>query len=299
MDLPPPTEHPLALARSFLFVPGDRLDRLPRALAAGPDAVIVDLEDAVSPLNKSKARAMLAEAFARLAAPDRQRILVRVNAAATSWHADDRDLVKGLAVDGLGGAMLAKAESHDDLAALGGVIGAGGLVPLIESAKGMYALDAICRVARVVRVAFGHLDFQVDLGMVCGPDEQELVPVRSALVLASRNAGIASPIDGVTVDWQDAERLERDAIRARRAGFGAKLCIHPDQVPIMARSLGPTTAELEWATRVLAAWQASDGGVVSLDGRMVDAPVVQLAQRLIALGRAHVEVSPNLGKRTQ
>lgn len=148
-------------------------------------------------------------------------------------------------------------------------------------------------------MAFGHLDFQVDLGMACEPDEQELVPVRSALVLPSRNAGIAAPIDGVTVDWKDAGALERDAMRARRAGFGAKLCIHPDQVPIVVRSFGPTPAELVWAARVLAAWEASDGGVVSLDGRMVDAPVVQLAQRLIALDRAHVETPSNPRKDTQ
>ena len=281
-----PSDHPLALARSFLFVPGDRPERLPRALAAGSGAVIVDLEDAVSPLSKVKARALLAEAFASLGAPDRQRVLVRVNAAGTPWLADDRDLVASLATNGLGGAMLPKAEHPDDLAALAVVVGAGVVIPLIESAKGIYALDAICRVARVVRVAFGHLDFQVDLGMACGPDEQELVPVRSTLVLASRNAGIASPIEGVTVDWKDTERLERDALRARRAGFGAKLCIHPEQVPIVARALGPTTVELDWAARVLAAWQASDGGVVNLDGRMVDAPVVQLARRLVALGAA-------------
>lgn len=277
-------EHPLALTRSFLFVPADRPERLPRALAAGEGAVIVDLEDAVAPSNKHSARTSLAQAFANLPRSDRWRVLVRMNAVSTPWHADDRELIGRLAIEGLGGVVLPKTEDPADLTALSQLVGSGVLVPLIESAKGVHALDAICSAPRVVRLAFGHLDFQADLGMTCGPNEEELVPVRSMLVMASRVAGIASPIDGVTVNWKDADQLERDAMRARRAGFGAKLCIHPDQVAAVARALGPTADELAWAARVLEAWSASDGGVVSLDGRMVDAPVVQLAKRLIALG---------------
>jgi citrate lyase subunit beta/citryl-CoA lyase len=136
-----------------------------------------------------------------------------------------------------------------------------------------------------------RVDYQLDLGMACERDEHELAPARSAIVLASRHADIASPIDGVTVDWKDTERLERDSMRARRAGFGAKLCIHPDQIPIVDRSLGPTLAEVEWAARVLAAWVASDGSVVSLDGRMVDAPVVQLARRVVTRAGAQGALS--------
>ena len=107
--------------------------------------------------------------------------------------------------------------------------------------------------------------------------------MRLALVLASRRAGLAAPIDGVTPDWRDAARLAADAARARRGGFGAKLCIHPDQVAPVHAALGPSTDELAWARRVMDATQAAGGGVVSLDGRMVDAPVVRLAERLLAL----------------
>lgn len=133
-------------------------------------------------------------------------------------------------------------------------------------------------------MAFGHLDFQVDLGLSCDPDELELTSVRLALVMASRRANLTLPIDGVTVEWKDTARMDSDARRARRGGFGAKLCIHPSQVTIVQQALGPTPDEVAWAKRVVAAAQAAAGGVVSLDGRMVDMPVVLHAQRLLALG---------------
>lgn len=274
----------LALARTFLFVPADRPERYARALATGAGAVIVDLEDAVAPEQKSHAREQLAQGLAALPAADRQRLLVRVNACGTPWHEGDRALMAQLSAQGLAGVVLPKAESAADLSAMAIAIDpAGVLVPLIESAAGLAALEAIAGAPQVLRLAFGHLDFQADLGLACDAAEAELVPVRLALVLATRRAGLAAPIDGVTPDWRDTQRLEADARRARRGGFGAKLCIHPTQVPIVHAALGPSDDELAWARRVRDAAQAAGGGVVSLDGRMVDAPVVKLAERLLAL----------------
>jgi citrate lyase subunit beta/citryl-CoA lyase len=280
----------LALARTFLFVPADRPERYARALVSGAGAVIVDLEDAVAPERKDMAREQLARAHGALPASDRRRLLVRVNTCGTPWHEDDRALVAQLSTQGLAGVVLPKAERAEDLLALVAAIGpAGAIVPLIESAAGLAALDALAGAAQVLRLAFGHLDFQADLGLACEADESELVPVRLALVLASRRAGLAAPIDGVTPDWRDLQRLAADTARARRAGFGAKLCIHPEQVAPVHTALGPTAEELAWARRVRDAMQSTGGGVISLDGRMVDAPVVRLAQRLLALeaqGRA-------------
>ena len=279
----------LALARTFLFVPADRPERYARALSAGTGAVIVDLEDAVAPEHKAHAREQLAEGFAALSAADRQRLLVRVNACGTPWHDGDRALMAQLSVQGLAGVVLPKAERAVDLASMATALGPGGvLVPLIESAAGLAALDAIAGAPQVLRLAFGHLDFQADLGLSCDADETELVPVRLALVLATRRAALAAPIDGVTPDWRDTQRLEAEARRARRGGFGAKLCIHPSQVATVHAALGPTADELAWARRVRDAAQASGGGVISLDGRMVDAPVVRLAERLLAL-EAHAQ----------
>jgi citrate lyase subunit beta/citryl-CoA lyase len=278
------TSHALALARTFLFVPADRPERYARALASGAGAVIVDLEDAVSPEHKAPAREQLARAHAALSFADRQRLLVRVNAHGTAWHDDDVLLVGQLAGQVLAGVVVPKAERPDDLAAVAGAVGPGiALVPLIESAAGLAALDALASGPQILRLAFGHLDFQADLGLACEADETELVPVRLALVMASRRAALAPPIDGVSPDWRDLQRLSADAARARRGGFGAKLCIHPDQVAPVHAALGPTPEQLAWARRVHEAMQAAGGGVISLDGRMVDAPVVRLAQRLLAL----------------
>ena len=276
---------PLALARTFLFVPADRPERHARALATGAGGVIVDLEDAVAPERKAAAREALATSFAALPAADRQRLLIRINASGTPWHEADRAAAAGLVAQGLiAGVVLPKAEHADDLRRLAEAVGSTAwLVPLVESAAGLAAVDELAAAPQVLRLAFGNLDFQADLGLACQADEAELVPVRLALLLASRRAGLPAPIDGVTPDWRDAQRLAADTARARRGGFGAKLCIHPDQVAPVHAALGPSADELAWARRVMAAMHAAGGGVVSLDGRMVDAPVVRLAERWLAL----------------
>ena len=273
----------LALACSFLFVPASRPERIAKALVSGAHAVIVDLEDAVAPLDKPAARQQLAQAFAVLAPADRTRLLVRINALGTDWHADDVAIAAQLAQQGLGGLMLSKAESAEAAAAVVLALGPNcALVPLIESVAGFDELNALARVSQVVRLAFGNLDFQADSGLACDAEEAELVPVRLALVLAARRAGLAASIDGVTPDIQDAVRLQNDVARARRGGFGAKLCIHPAQVAGVNAAFLPTPVEVDWARRVLAGFEAAGGGVFSLDGRMVDAPVRLLAQRTLA-----------------
>lgn len=273
----------MARATTFLFVPATRPERIAKALASGAGAVIVDLEDAVAPDDKAAARTALLAAIQTLAREKRGRLLVRTNAAGTPWHADDVAAVAACVAQGLAGAMVAKAESAAVLQAMARALGPQGLLlPLVESNAGLDALDALARAPQVVRLAFGHLDFQVDLGMACGADEAELLPVRLALVRASRRAGLAAPVDGVTTATDDSERLARDTARSRRMGFGAKLCIHPAQVMPVQAAFAPSPDELAWARRVLEAAPAHGGAVFRLDGRMVDAPVLALAARLVA-----------------
>jgi citrate lyase subunit beta/citryl-CoA lyase len=173
------------------------------------------------------------------------------------------------------------------------VAGAGcALLPLVESVAGLDALDALARAPQVERLVFGHLDFQVDAGMQCGPDEAELLPVRMAMVFASRRAGLAQPVDGVTVDTRDAALTTADTQRAQRMGFGAKLCIHPAQVAAVHAVFDPDATSVAQALRVQQALQAAGGGVCVLDGRMVDAPVLKRAEQLLqrhawAQQRAH------------
>jgi citrate lyase subunit beta/citryl-CoA lyase len=274
---------PLALARSFLFVPATRPERFAKALASGADAVIIDLEDAVAPGEKTQARQLLAQAWPGLSGAERARVLVRVNAGNTAWHGEDLNLLSGLVGLGVAGVVLPKAEYPAQLSHVAAVLGpACVLVPLIESVAGLDAADALARCHQVLRLAFGNIDFQADAGLACGPDETELSAVRLALLLASRRAQLPSPVDGVTADLQDTAQLARDLLRSRRGGFGAKLCIHPSQVAAVNAALTPSPAEIDWARRVVAASEAAGGGVVSLDGRMVDAPVLRLAQRTLA-----------------
>ena len=160
---------------------------------------------------------------------------------------------------------------------------AGGVIPLIESAAGLHAVNEIAFTARVARLAFGHLDFQADVGMSSSSDEHELLSVRMAIVLASRRANLAAPIDGVTTEIDNAERLTSDTARGRRLGFRAKLCIHPKQVETVHKGFAATAGETEWARRVLEASRQQGLGAFALDGRMVDAPVIQMARNLLGM----------------
>lgn len=279
----PSTHQAIARATTFLFVPAIRPERIAKALASGAGAVVVDLEDAVAPGEKAAARTALLAAVKALEPAQRARLLVRTNAAGTPWHADDVVAVAACVAQGLAGAMLAKAESAAVLAAVARALGPQGLlVPLVESNAGLDALDALAQASQVVRLAFGHLDFQVDLGLECAADEAELLPVRLALVRASRRAGLAAPVDGVTTATDDLARLAEDTARSRRMGFGGKLCIHPAQVAPVQAAFAPDPAALTWARRVLDEAPAHGGAVFRLDGRMVDAPVLALAARLLA-----------------
>ena len=274
--------HPLATAASFLFVPATRPDRIAKALASGADAVIVDLEDAVAPQDKPAARDALAQALGALPAAERARILVRINSGGTEWFAQDLQAVSALVAQGCAGAMLPKAEDAHTLAQVHATLGsAGAIVPIIESVVGLDAIDAIAHAPGVLRLAFGHLDFQVDAGMACASDETELMPVRLAVVLASRRAALPAPIDGVTVNTQDATVVRADADRSLRGGFGGKLCIHPMQPAQVNAAFAPTEAQAQSAQQVLDAFEAAHGGVCVVNGRMVDAPVIHLARKTL------------------
>lgn len=265
-------------AGSFLFLPADRLHRLEKALASGAHMVILDLEDAVAPDAKHGARAALHEQWRHLEPAARMRLAIRVNASSTPWHEEDCTLVERLTSDGLGGVVLAKSESPTPLGELAQRASGVPLLPLIESAEGLAALDLIARAPGVARLLFGHLDFQIDLGLQCGTDERELDAVRLAFVMASRRAGLPGPVDGVTVELQHMEQLESDTQRSKRFGFTGKLCIHPNQVTTVNASLGPTTTQVAWARRVLAAADEQQTGAFQFEGAMVDAPVLARAR---------------------
>jgi citrate lyase subunit beta/citryl-CoA lyase len=258
-----------APARSFLFVPGNRPERFNKAYAVGADAVIVDLEDAVPPGEKRSAR----EALRAWIAPDRP-VLLRINSAESEWFRDDLDLC---GLSGVAGVVLAKAEQEHHLA-LVATAGAKAILPLIESAQGLWNAIGLARFPGVQRLMFGAIDFSLDLGIKEG--HEQLLAFRSQLVLVSRVAGIQAPVDGVTVALDDPDVLLGDTARARALGFGGKLCIHPRQVAGVNAGFAPSAEELAWARRVLEAAASSDGAAVALDGKMVDRPVILIAQQM-------------------
>lgn len=259
--------------RSYLFVPADRPERFGKALGAGADAVIVDLEDAVAPAAKAAARAALAD---WLAGPDGADVAVRVNSPQSEWFADDLRVCAHPRVSAI---VVPKAEQRNELAFVASRSPGRAVLPLVESAAGFEALRTLAGTAGVARLAFGSIDFQADLGIE--GDDDALLFFRSQLVLASRLAGLDAPVDGVTTALGDDEAIARDTSRARRLGFGAKMCIHPKQVAAVNRGFLPGEAELDWARRVLAAADDSGGAAVAVDGRMVDAPVLLRARQLI------------------
>ncbi len=291
--------------RTYLFVPGDRPERFSKALASGADAVVLDLEDAVAPPAKEAARVVVAQAVAAAGA-EAVRLVVRINSEETPWF--DADL-HALAAAGVRAVMLPKAERPETVArvrqacaqaqqAAAGVSGEAGepggpgerpdrgvaVLALIESARGVLAAEALATTPGVARLVFGTLDYALDLDLEVSAQapfgQAGLDAAASRIAIASRAAGLAAPVAGVTTALDDEAVLLADWARARAHGYGAKLCIHPRQVPPIHAALAPSAEELGWAARVLAAAEAAAGAAVQLDGRMIDKPVIERARRL-------------------
>ena len=213
--------------QTYLFVPGNRPERFAKALASGADRIIIDLEDAVAPADKVVARAAIAEWMRSATGETRQKILLRLNDAVTAWHAEDLALASTVQAACV---MLPKCEAAPQVAAvLAGLPRHSCVLPLIETARGMVALQAIAAAPGVTRLAFGSLDYMVDLDIPAG--SLALDYAAAHIAIASRAAGIASPVAGVTPEL-DAARVAADMAHARTLGFSAKMCIHPSQVKI-------------------------------------------------------------------
>jgi len=275
------TSH-LALAQTFLFSPGHRPEFFNKALASFSKAIIIDLEDAVPPDQKKQAREHIHAFWQSCSMENRQRVLIRINPIDTDFTNDDIAFLNVL--EGPINIVVPKVESLKQLMQLTQQVPSlNSVIAIIESARGIDSVKEIATHPLVVRLALGNIDTQADLGIRCDENETELLPVKFAITLASRLAGIAPPIDGVSTDIHDFELLAKDTHRAKRLGFGAKLCIHPKQVDVVVTCFTPTEKEIEYAKRVVEADSNSQGAAVQLDGKMIDRPVVLLAQRTLQL----------------
>ncbi|WP_111768201.1 HpcH/HpaI aldolase/citrate lyase family protein [Nakamurella deserti] len=270
----------VAGAVTVLFVPGDRPDRFDKALGAGADLVVVDLEDAVAPAAKAAARGHVAAALR----PGDRRFAVRLNPLdGPEREADHRllDELTGHPDSALQAVMVPKADDPAALAAIADRLarafdGPVPLIALVESARGVLAAPALAAVGGVTRLAFGALDLAADVGASSDPGPL-LGYARAQVVLASRAARIAGPLDSPPTEIADLAAVTAAARSARGMGFTGSLCIHPAQLPAVRDAFAPTAAELAWARRVVAAGDSA----VQVDGRMVDRPVTERARRLL------------------
>ncbi len=260
----------LQTARSFLFVPGDRPDRFDRALASGADVVVIDLEDGVAPERKGRAREA---ALTWLSSGG--RACVRVNPADASEHESDIEAMIAAGA-GLLGVMVPKAADDAVVSAVAGTTGVP-VIPLIESAVGMTRVHDLASAPGVVRLAFGHLDYAVDLG--ASTDRTSMLLARSMLVLASRASCLPGPVDGITAAVDDPDLLRDDTRHSYELGMTGKLLVHPRQVDVVHSAFRPSADEIAWAERILT--HSAQGGVVRVDGEMIDAPVTARAQAVL------------------
>jgi citrate lyase beta subunit len=267
----------LATARSLLFAPGLEERKLQKALGAGADAVVVDLEDAVPAGEKEAARAVARRVLEGRAT--RSLVAVRPNAVGTAHWEADLEAVSGLELDAL---VLPKATPEAVTA-----LGPDGppVIAIVETALGLRQAFETARLPRVAALVLGAVDLGAELGLEPRADGLEVLYARSQLVVDSAAAGIGSPFDLVHLDIRDDEGLEAEARLARSLGFRGKACIHPAQIEIVNRVFSPTEEEQERARRVIEAYEhaLADGrGVVALDGEMIDLPVVERARRVLA-----------------
>jgi citrate lyase subunit beta/citryl-CoA lyase len=261
--------------RSYLFAPGHNEKLLGKVFDAGADAVMLDLEDAVPPDAKDVARRLVADVLVDHPA------WVRVNTAGSTWCEADLHAVADRAF----GIRIPKTESAADVAWVAARAPGKPLICAIESAVGVFAAREIASVPGVRHLAMGGVDLQRDLN--AGNGNLQTLYARSHLVLASRAAGIAPPIDSVYAQLDDNDGLRDQAGFARSLGFFGKSAIHPRQLDVIHQVFTPTTEEITWARDVLTAFTAAGRAALRLpSGEFVDLPVADRARRLLELATA-------------
>lgn len=272
--------------RSLLYTPADRPERYTKAWKDGAaDAVCADLEDAVAPANKAAARKAVVAALKEVPQAKVLRA-VRVNAPGTPAHAADLDAVLAAGPDLL---VVPKVESPDQVARLVARIereaaGATRLVAILETAKGVVNAREILATPGIAACCFGAEDLSADVGIRKANDNMAVATARQWVVLCAASNGVPA-LDMITADVRDLERTAREAREARDWGFAGKMCIHPTQAAAIHEAFRPSPEELAWAKKVVAAVEKAGvgaGGVVEVDGKMVDVPVIRQARRVLA-----------------
>ena len=290
----------MSVLRSLLFVPGNQARMLERASGLKPDAFIPDMEDSVPIDEKANAREVTASYLARLAASG-SPVIPRVNALDTGLLDDDLKAVVG---EHIFGVSVGKIDTPGDIATIsakldalergaGIAVGIVRLVPWIETAMAIVNLYEICRASpRIVGVAFGAEDFTNDMGIERTESEAETFFARNAISVAARAADVLA-LDTPYFSFRDPDGLRENARTARQYGFKGKFAIHPAQIDIINETFSPSAAEIEHARRVVEAFEEAarrGRGSTSLDGKVVDVPVVKRAQATLELAESMADI---------
>lgn len=283
----------MTLPRSLLFVPGNRPSMLIKSLTSGADALLPDMEDSVPDAEKANARQTVREFLPRLAG-SKALVVPRVNALASGLAEEDLEAVVGPHIDGV---SIGKIDSAADIATLSELIadleasaglepGRVRLIPWLETTRAIVDAREICRASdRILAVAFGAEDYTNDLGVERLDDPLQLVYARSAICTAAHAAGVLA-LETPYFRFRDLEGLRSDSLAARALGFKGRFAIHPGQIATIAECFRPSADEVAKARRIVAAFEdaeASGRGSTSLDGMVIDVPVVKRARAVLEL----------------
>jgi len=285
--------------RSALFVPGNRPDRVDKAMNTMADAVIIDLEDAVPFSQKEETRAKVREKVLQY---QDKKTVVRLNGLDTKFFADD---VKEVVVPGLQCLMVPKIEDSDHIRQIHGVLlaeekkkgmdpGTVSIIPLIESGAGIQNVFQILSEPtdphRLFTIAFGAADYTLDMGIEMTKSAKELDYPRARIAVACRAADVEPPLDTpFMIDLKDLEGLKADAARARGLGFQGKLCIHPNQIAPCHQVFSPKPEEIQYAQRVVRAFEDAEAegrAAIQLEGKFIDYAIVERSRRVLQLAAA-------------
>ena len=280
-----PEKPAFRVRRSLLFVPAVRPDRYPKALATGADAVCIDLEDGVSFAAKDEARDKALALFAGRE-PVRAEVSLRINDPKTDLGQRDLEAVRqsGIRPDAL---MLPKCDGPGEIRNVARTLGALSGLPLIvmvETARGVAAAEAIAAATPTVSaVFFGAIDFAADVGCEVGWDAA--LYARSRVVVAAAVAGVGA-LDSPFMDVPALDGLAAESRRTRGLGFSGKSAIHPTQVAVIQAAFSPAAEEVAWARRIVEAYDRNRGGVLLVDGKLIERPVIASARRTLAVAAA-------------
>jgi citrate lyase subunit beta/citryl-CoA lyase len=264
----------------YLFVPGHDAQKISKAFQSQADVIIIDLEDAVRIEEKEEARAIVKKELVKHKS-NNKKIMIRINSEPTSWFYEDIKLVKELDIHAV---MLPKCENPSSVLTLSTLIPELEIIPLIESARGVLNAESIIKsCSQIKKIAFGAVDFALDIGTEWSPEGTERFAAMSHLVLVSRTAGKDSPIDAVFPLIHDKEALQKDTMLGKKMGFYGKMVIHPKHIEWVKEVYRPSEEDIEKSRKIIEEYERNKGsGAFIIDGKLIDLPVYRQAKRILS-----------------